>query len=133
MEINQIAPQNVSTGSTADNNVNAEKPLKIIAAKQAESALADKEVSKDNEAIELKIAQDKNMVSMQDMAKELQGLADSLGRSVKFSVNEESGAEVIMVFHKKTKELIRQIPSEEVVEMRDRLSRVFGTLIEEKI
>ena len=133
MEINQIAPQNINVGAASDAQTNADKPLKIIAAKQAEAAAAEQEVNKDQEALELKIVQDKNAVSMQDMAKELQGLADSLGRSVKFSVNEESGAEVIMVFHKKTKELIRQIPSEEVVEMRDRLSKVFGSLIEERI
>ena len=70
---------------------------------------------------------------MSKMAKELQGLADSLGRSVQFSVSEESGDDIIMVFHKKTKELIRQIPSEEVVEMRERLSKVFGSIIEEQI
>jgi flagellar protein FlaG len=136
MEINQIAPQTYTTESRAQvakkqpeqeltnvvDRANMTRQAEAEAKQQAEQKAATKAAEERLQARPLT-----------EMAKELQGLADSLGRSVQFTVNEESGDDIIMVFHKKTKELIRQIPSEEVVELRERLSKVFGSIIEEKI
>lgn len=134
MEINQIAPQQNTVGSPLTDNKAPVADIKQAAQAKQAAAQKEAEVAREKE-IESKygIAGNIKAMDMKEMAKELQGLADSLGRSVKFSVNQESGDEVIMVFHKKTKELIRQIPSEEVVELRERLSKVFGSLIEERI
>lgn len=136
MDINQIAPQTYTTDSRAQaakkqpeqeltnavDKANLARQAEAEARQQAEQKAAAKAAE---ERVQAK--------PLTEMAKELQGLADSLGRSVQFTVNEESGDDIIMVFHKKTKELIRQIPSEEVVELRERLSKVFGSIIEEKI
>lgn len=134
MEINQIAPQTYTPETQTRSQERKEQGQELgnaieqaAQAKRAE-AEAQKKAEKETQAEQQQAQQ-----PMSKMAKELQGLADSLGRSVQFSVSEESGDDIIMVFHKKTKELIRQIPSEEVVEMRERLSKVFGSIIEEQI
>lgn len=137
MEINQIAPQTYSpetqTRSQERKEQGQELGNAVEQAAQAKRTEAEAQKKAEQEAAAEQQKQQQAQQPVSKMAKELQGLADSLGRSVQFSVNEESGDDIIMVFHKKTKELIRQIPSEEVVEMRERLSKVFGSIIEEQI
>jgi flagellar protein FlaG len=129
MEINQVAIHRYGIESKAGSSVE-ESPEKRNAGQPVEQQKVAPKSDVDDVPNKLP---PKSAEPIENVAKELQGLADSLGRSVQFKVNEESGDDIIMVFHKKTKELIRQIPSEEVVEIRERLSKVFGGIIEEQI
>lgn len=129
MDINQVTNQPFITERQVNASIEGEKLVVQAQQPQPEQKVEPKEnverVKRENS--------EQSSDYLKNMAKELQGLADSLGRSVQFKVNEESGDDVILVFHKKTKELIRQIPSEEIIEIKERLSNVFGGIIEEQI
>ena len=53
-------------------------------------------------------------------------------REIKFSVDDSSGRVVITVMDQVTKEVIREIPPEEVLNLADHLDNLQGVLIKEK-
>ncbi|MGH8596150.1 MAG: flagellar protein FlaG [Gammaproteobacteria bacterium] len=53
----------------------------------------------------------------------------NLQRSLRFSVDEESGETIVKVFDTETKEVIRQIPSEELLAISNRLRSAAGVLL----
>lgn len=66
--------------------------------------------------------------SIDDVVVEMNKMAQQLRRELQFSTSEESGMIVIKVVDKETDEVIREIPSEEVQEMRKRLSEAAGMI-----
>lgn len=58
---------------------------------------------------------------LSDLKNKLESLNDNKGWGVQFSVDEESDHTVIRVIDAKTKETIRQIPSEELIELNKRV------------
>ncbi|MEE9396080.1 MAG: flagellar protein FlaG [Methylococcales bacterium] len=66
--------------------------------------------------------------SIDDVVVEMNKMAQQLHRELQFSTSEESGMIVIKVVDKETDEVIREIPSEEVQEMRKRLSEAAGMI-----
>jgi len=66
--------------------------------------------------------------SVDDVVVDMNRMAQQLHRELQFSTSEESGQIVIKVIDKETDEVIREIPSEEVQEMRARLSEAAGMI-----
>ncbi len=76
-------------------------------------ALKDPDLQEKNES-------EKNLLTEKDIDKavtDLNSSIQSIQRSLKFSVDEELGRIIINVTDKKTNELVRQIPSEELLEV----------------
>lgn len=67
------------------------------------------------------------------VAQQLQEFVKSLNRNVQFSVDENSGRDVISVVEVDTGELIRQIPSEEVLKLASSISKAAGLIVQEKV
>lgn len=63
----------------------------------------------------------------------LNAFVQLMDRNVSFEVDETSGRDVISVFEKESKELIRQIPSEETLELLKRMDNMVGILFSDKI
>jgi len=57
--------------------------------------------------------------------------ARSLGSSVQFNIDSQSGKAVVRVVDSETGQVIRQIPSEEMLELRRALDRIAGLVIDE--
>ncbi len=57
----------------------------------------------------------------------------NLQRALQFSVDEESGETVVKVVDSETKEVIRQIPSEELLAIANRLRSTAGVLLAESV
>ena len=57
---------------------------------------------------------------------------ESLGGSVQFTVDKETGKTVVRVIDTATHELIRQIPSEEMLQIARSLDRLQGLLIRQR-
>lgn len=57
--------------------------------------------------------------------------ATKLGSAVRFNVDPQSGRAIVRVVDSETGQLIRQIPSEEMLELRRALDRIAGLVIEE--
>lgn len=64
---------------------------------------------------------------------EMNAFLQSMQRNLSFSVDEESGEKVISVRDSETEEVIRQIPSEELVVLRKKMDDVVGILFDTKV
>jgi flagellar protein FlaG len=65
-------------------------------------------------------------------AERLNGLAQSIRRELRFSVDDDSGRTVIRVVDSETNELIRQIPSEDVLALISQMQGDDGGLLREQ-
>jgi len=63
----------------------------------------------------------------------LNAFVQLMDRNVSFAIDEDSGRDVISVYEKETKELIRQIPSEETLELLKRMDNMVGVLFSENV
>ena len=59
-------------------------------------------------------------------------LVQTLSSDLKFTVDEETGIQVVKVVDTKTKDVIRQIPSEEILAIAQALDRLQGLIIHQK-
>lgn len=74
-------------------------------------------------------------VSKEEVAeavKAIQKRLDTMGTSLNFSVREEIETVVVQVTNKKSGDLVRQIPSEEILQLRQKLDELVGLLFDEK-
>lgn len=62
----------------------------------------------------------------------IQGAVDNLAQNLRFSVDEDTGKTIIKVMDAHTEEIIRQIPTEEAVEIARTLEKVQGLLFNGK-
>lgn len=62
----------------------------------------------------------------------IQGVVDNLAQSLRFSIDEETGKTIIKVMDAHTEELIRQIPTEEAIEIARTLDKAQGLLFNGK-
>ncbi len=72
-------------------------------------------------------------VDLSPMVKQLNTHAQSLQRNVEFSVDKDSGMTVVKVVDTNTKELIRQIPSEEVLTLMQHFMEMEGSIIKTQV
>lgn len=70
-------------------------------------------------------------VNLEEVAQKLQDFVGALNVSLQFSVDEESGRDVIKVMDKDSGEVVRQFPSEEVLEVIKSLGQATGVLFNE--
>ncbi|HJU71312.1 MAG TPA: flagellar protein FlaG [Paucimonas sp.] len=67
-----------------------------------------------------------------DMLKDINKAVQALSQNVEFSIDEDTDRAIVKVVDKETKEVIRQMPSKEVLEIAKALDRVQGLLIKQK-
>jgi flagellar protein FlaG len=79
-----------------------------------------------------KKAEEETRRKLQEGVKELNSFVKPYNTSLAFSVDEESGELVVKVTDNDTKEVIRQIPSEEALELAKALDKLKGLLIHQK-
>ena len=70
-----------------------------------------------------------NREQLEMMAQKLQDFVGSLNRGLEFSVDEDSGRDVIKVIDRNSGETVRQYPSEEVLDLVASLSDAAGTFV----
>ena len=64
---------------------------------------------------------------------EVKKALDPVARNLQFSIDEDTGRTVIKVVDSATKEVIRQMPSEELLELTRSLDSLSGLLIKQKV
>jgi flagellar protein FlaG len=77
--------------------------------------------------------QEDTEVNMVEVMHQMQDHVQSIERDLNFRVDEESGRTVITVIDPETEEVVRQIPSEEVLNIMHHLRNGGGLLMEEKV
>lgn len=65
-------------------------------------------------------------------ARQVEKFVQSMARDLQFSVDEVSGNSVVRVVDRETKEVIRQIPSEEMLAIAHAIDRLQGLLLRQK-
>ncbi|MCG8565342.1 MAG: flagellar protein FlaG [Desulfobacterales bacterium] len=68
-----------------------------------------------------------------EMVEALQDLAETLNTSMNFSVNENTNDIVVQIIDKETKEVIRQIPPEELLEIQEKMMDLTGFLLNKEV
>ena len=69
---------------------------------------------------------------LEKAVKDLSQGVQNLQRSLQFSIDESSGRTVIKVVDKDTKEVIRQIPEQQVLELAARLDKSAGVFVQDE-
>lgn len=69
---------------------------------------------------------------IQQAVHDIRRAVEPIANDLNFSIDQESGKTVIRVVDSKTREFIRQIPSEEVLSISHALSRLAGLLVRAK-
>ncbi len=120
-----IQNDNVSQVMKAE-NVQAEKVVSQV--KETEQA---KQQSKSelNPNINPNLSHEK----VEEAVASLNAFVQLMDRNVSFEIDTESGRDVISVFEKETKVLIRQIPSEETLELLKRMDKMVGVLFSQNV
>lgn len=88
---------------------------------QAELAASESSRAKSGGLEELKTAVEK-----------IQEFVSSTASDIKFSIDEDSGETVVKVVDRETQEVIRQIPSQEMLDLAQALDKLQGLLIKQK-
>lgn len=69
---------------------------------------------------------------LQDAVKRLNDFVAPSQSEISFSIDDESGVRVVKILDSQSKEVIRQIPSEEAIELARALDKLQGLLIKDK-
>jgi flagellar protein FlaG len=69
---------------------------------------------------------------LQAAVEKMQKFVSMAASDIKFSVDEDSGVTVVKVIDRETKDVIRQIPSEEMLDLAQALDKLQGLLIKQK-
>lgn len=73
---------------------------------------------------------DEEKEPLENVVSDLNKLVRELHRELRFSVDEDSGDTVIKVIDRETDEVVRQIPSEELMRLRKRLEQAAGAIFQ---
>lgn len=74
-----------------------------------------------------------NLAKDKTYVQELQRVANSLEKKVKFNVNQELGQVVVKIVDPSTDKIIREIPSVDLQELRVTMRRTIGLIIDESV
>lgn len=79
---------------------------------------------------ELQREQQQRVDDLRDKVAQLNDYMQNLNRSLQFSVDEDSGDTVVKVIDSDTDEVVRQIPSESILKIRNAVAEYRGILLE---
>ncbi|WP_157651309.1 flagellar protein FlaG [Dechloromonas denitrificans] len=69
---------------------------------------------------------------LQDAVKSMNDFVGTINNSLKFSVDDETGKTIVKVMDVDTKEVIKQIPSEEMIAIAKAVDQLKGLLVQQK-
>ena len=117
MPVNTEQTANKASASNATKTENVKAEQIIAQAKEAKNA-------------------ERNAITPDEMTQVVENLnafVQIMKRNVSFDIDKDSGRDVISVFDADTRELIRQIPSEEALKLLKRMDEAVGLLFSEKV
>ena len=126
-DVSQLTSLTKSNRKEAE--INATQQASLTAAKQNQATAEASQAKAENkpEAVEI------STEHLQGVAQQLQDFVSSLDKSLQFSIHKDSGRDVIKVIDGITGETIRQIPSEEILNVVSNLSQATGIFMETKV
>ena len=129
--------------SIISNNANSEANSIELNGKERANKLEEKNINvgvnsvnekvKANEAVEKTENTDISHKQMEAVAQKLQDFVGEMNKGLEFSVDQDSGRDVIKVIDKNNGDIIKQYPTEEVLDLVSKLSEATGTFINETV
>lgn len=98
------------------------KRATILGAQKADSSRSEKQADQ---------SQEPDRKTLTEAVEKIERFVQSATSDVSFSVDEESGIRVVKVVDKESKEVIRQMPSKEVLELAKALDKLQGLMIKQ--
>jgi flagellar protein FlaG len=131
---------NNNNNNTNTNNANSVKQQQLInatrSANKAEQALKISDVVENNATVkDAKQATSAPLSAeqLEKVAQQLQDFVGEMNRGLEFTVDKDSGRDVIKVIDKNSGELVKQYPSEEVLTLVAKLSEMIGSFVDAKV
>jgi len=101
--------------------------------KQKENEVATVEQIIQQKSEDVNNSQPLNSEQLEKVAQQLQDFVGELNRNLEFSVDKDSGRDVIKVFDRGTGDLLKQFPSEEVLTLVSKISEMVGGFVDAKV
>lgn len=73
-----------------------------------------------------------NLANTKLDVQELQRIADTMGKKVRFNVNKELGRVIVKIVDPSTDKVLREIPSVDMQQLQARIKQTMGMLVDEK-
>ncbi len=122
----------IINASVARQSLSAPKAnLKVV--NTGNQAKVNQEASRQNNKDTGAANQDAVKERLEDSVSQLKNLVQSVQRDLQFSIDDFSGRTVITVLDSKTEEIIRQIPSEEVLALAKNIESMKGVLFSAEV
>jgi flagellar protein FlaG len=104
---------------------------------QASTTLSDKDVVSKVVSVEIKLADlektsKPTKEAIAKAAEDIQNFVNDMGRNLNFSIDETTGYNVVRVVNPETNELIRQLPSEELLKIARNMRDLGNVLVNQK-
>ncbi|NQZ53504.1 MAG: flagellar protein FlaG [Piscirickettsiaceae bacterium] len=108
----------------SDSAVVSTKEIQAVPKEHTESA---------NENAAFEITGQDQKKKLEEKVAQLNDYVQHLNRNLEFSIDEQSGDTIIKVIDAETKELVRQIPSQEIIDVRNAVDKYRGLLLKTKV
>lgn len=122
MMIQQVGNQ-VHSGLVPENQVPSPSTAKPNASAETQEAASHAAAS---------VARPVDRGQLKEAVEKVNKTIRALSQDLQFTVDEQTGIDLVKVVDKETKEVIRQIPSEEMVAIAKRLDELRGLIIRQK-
>ncbi|SFC24745.1 flagellar protein FlaG [Pseudoalteromonas denitrificans] len=132
----EIVTQTIPIASSSNENQTHKSAVESITVGNTEKSSEDpknKQFLDENKVKKTEAEGEKDIKNANKVAQQLQDFVSSINKDLRFSVDEESGRDVISVIDKESGDLIRQIPSEEILDLASRISEAAGILIKKEV
>jgi len=122
-----VSNQNFSVGQNAS-SIQQSQPQLVV----------DAEIVKKVAAVEIKPSnvQKESQITQEVVAKaatQIQNFVQEMGRNLSFTVDETTGYNVVRVINPETNEVIRQLPSEELLKIARSMEQLNSVLVNQKV
>lgn len=123
-ELNVTALSSGFIGSEQESNTIQSVTTQLKRVEISSQIVAKREANKENEL---------SPSEAKETVQEVNDLLQSMHRNLSFSFDEQLGQSIILVKDSESEEVIRQIPSEELVVLRKKMDDVVGILFDTKV
>ena len=106
-------------------------PPAMPVAKQGSPEVAASQVT-DTPKVEAPKANTNNPQQIEEAVEAVQKFVQPMASNLQFTIDEDTGIKVVKVIDTATKDVIRQFPSEEILQISKALDKLQGILIEQK-
>lgn len=131
MDISPIS-SGVQASYTTPKTTNTKSPVEASTATATPSADTNSLALKKKEEAPPTASKDDRKTELQQATEQANQAISGLGSDLKFSVDEDTGINVVKFIDTETKEVIRQIPAQEMLVIAKRLDELRGLLIKDQ-